>query len=220
MKTLVIVITYPEAWPILQLNWPWLRRSECDIAVVNHAGQPFFPLDPHPRFNLSIGGPPQSTDNKWVDRFLDILQWATTHPDCDPYERYVLTEADSVFLGPIPDTGEFAGTMAGYRSPGFNGEMFYHAPWCLTYEAATEFLRRARIMLSYKISEHGFIDRFIGAYRDLYGVYIGDLRGQTYTRNTVDLKDVEECRAAIKRGVWFIHGIKSPDVLRAITEGL
>lgn len=220
MKTLVVVIAHPEAWPVLQLNWPWLRRCGCDIAVVNHAGQPFFPLDPPARHNLSIGGPPPTMENKWVDRFLDILQWATCNPAADEYDRYILTEADSIFLGPIPDVGDFAGYMAGYRSPGFHGEMFYHAPWCLTHKAAEEFLRRARIMLGFKINEHGFIDRFIGAYRDMYGVYIGDLRGQTFTRNTIEMTDVEECRANIKRGAWFIHGIKSPDVLRAITEGL
>lgn len=225
MKTLVVVISHPQAEPIFQMNWPWLQRCGCDIAAVNHSGAPFFALDPHPRFNLSIGGPPNTTPNKWVDRFIDILQWCVSAPMSDPYDRYILTEADSIFLRPPPVLEGMWATLAGYDSAGFLAKRFFHTPWCFDRQAAMDFLRRARIMLGFgtALNEQGYIDRFIGLLTHLYEVPVGDLSShcQAYTRNTlVEPAHVDECREWIKAGCWFVHGIKSPEVLRAVTEGL
>lgn len=224
MKTLVVVIAHPQAAPILDTNWPWLQKCGCDIAVVNHAGSGFFALDPHPRFNPFIGGPPMHTINRWVDRFLEVLTWCTSDPATEDYDYYVLTEADSIFLRPVPDLPfGFCATHAGYRSPGFNAPHFYHAPWCMDHDSAIEFIRRAKLMLNYGVNESGYIDRFIGAYANLFDVQIHNLaeRGLAHTRNTIEGNLVAEAREHAKDpNCFFMHGIKTPAVLACVTGGL
>lgn len=226
MKTLVIVIAHPEAEPILQMNWPWLLKGGCDIAVVNHANCMNFALSPHPRFNLGIGGPPNSTPNRWVDRFIDVLNWYFTSVETTDYDGVLITESDSIFLRPVPGMGvDVAATLAGYHSEGFLAKQFYHAPWYFSNAGVQQFLRRARIMLSHRLTEQGFIDRFIGLYSDLYldREHIKDLSayGQAHTRNTVNETFLDEARRAAQNPLcFFMHGIKTPAVLAQVTEGL
>jgi hypothetical protein len=224
MKTLVVVLTHPEARPILEMNLPWMARSGCDIAVVHHAGtlQRNW-MNNEIRYHVEIGGPPDSTPNRWLDRFLDVLQWCVSSSDADGYSNFLLCESDCIFLRPIPGTfGGIAATLAGHKSEGFLAETFWHCPWLFSFDAAQEFLRRARIMLNFNLTEHGFIDRFLGAYSELYNVPILNLAdGQTYSRNTIEgYAQIQEARKAIAEGAWFLHGIKSPVVLEQITEGL
>lgn len=228
MKTLVVVITHPAARDILSQNWTWLTECCCDIVVVGHQGQPPPEIDYADgqglkRMFINIGGPPESTPNRWLDRFIEVLQWCVSSSDTAGYDSYILCESDCIFLKPPPNNfGDMAGTLAGYKSEGFHASKFWHCPWCMTNEAAHDFLRRARIMIDFKLTEQGFIDRFIGAYVELYGVPIWNLAedGQAYSRNTIELEHVEEATRAIAGGCFFLHGVKDKEVLRQITEGL
>lgn len=219
MKTIVVVITHPEARPILEMNFPWLQRGGCDIAIIDHEGSKEI-ADVNSLFLHNIGGPPDSTKNRWVDRFLDVLRWCVSSPDTDGYTHYVLTEADSIFLKSVPELPDgIVATLAGHKSEGFLAKDYFHAPWIFSARAAEDFLRRARIMLDFNLSEHGFIDRFLGAYAELYGVPIQQMN--TFSVNSVDTPEkLEAAKKVVATDCWFIHGIKSPSVLAQLTEGL
>lgn len=219
MKTLVVVLTHPEARPILEMNWPWLKRGGCDIAVIDHVGSNDV-ADVNSLFYHRIGGHPDSTKNRWLDRFIDVLQWCVASPDTDGYTHYVLTESDSIFVKPIPELPDgIVATLAGHKSEGFRATTFWHAPWIFSYDAAMDFLRCARMMLGLGLSEQGFIDRFMGLYSELYSVPIQQMN--TYSRNTIEgYEEIQLARTAIDTGCFFIHGIKSPTVLAQLTDGL
>lgn len=229
MKTLVVVITHSAARPILDMNWPWLLKSGCDIAVVDHKVEVppsagywnVYPcaIATTAKLFLNIGGPPESTTNRWLDRFLEVLKWCNTSLAAQEYHNFLLCESDCIFTSPIPDViSGISAKLAGHSSEGFLASHFYHCPWIFSYDAACEFLRRAHVMISKGLTEQGFIDRFLGLYSELYGVTLQQMN--TYSRNTIDLDDVPAVRQAIAEGVFFIHGVKDKEVLRQITEGL
>lgn len=219
MKALVVVLSHPEARSILEMNWPWLKRGGCDIAVIDHDNSDNV-ADVNSLFYHRIGGHPDLTKNRWVDRFIDVLQWCVASPETDGYTHYVLTESDSIFLKPIPELPDgIVATLAGHKSEGFLAKDFHHCPWIFSYGAATDFLRRARIMLDFNLNEHGFVDRFLGAYSELYAVPIQQMN--TYSRNTIEgYEEIQLAKTAIDAGCFFIHGIKSPVVLAQLTDGL
>lgn len=219
MKTLVIVITHPQARPILEMNFPWLQRGGCDIAVIDHEGSKEI-ADVNSLFLHNIGGPPDSTKNRWLDRFLDVLQWCASSLETDGYAHYLLTEADSIFLKPVPELPDgIVATLAGHKSEGFLAKDYFHAPWIFSTHAAEDFLRRARIMLDFNLSEHGFIDRFLGAYAELYGVPIQQMN--TFSVNSVDTAEkLEAAKKAVAAGAWFVHGVKTPEQLAEVISSI
>lgn len=226
MKTLVVILTHPEARGILFQNWPWLTACGCDIAVVGHQGQqsPFetYHTD-EPGFKrtfLQIGGPPNSTPHMWLDRFINVLEWCAWSPETKDYTHYLLTESDSIFLKPVPDLPDgIVATLAGHKSDGFHANDYFHAPWVFSASAAEDFLRRARIMLNFDISEHGFIDRFLGAYSELYGVPIQQMN--TFSVNSVDTPEkLEAAKKAVAAGAWFVHGVKTPAQLAEVISSI
>lgn len=224
MKTLVVVITHPEARPILEMNFPWIKlRGGCDVAVVDHEGSTDV-ADVNSLYYTRLGGAPTATPNHWVDRFLSVVSWCLFSDDLKDYTDFLFTEADSIFVRPMPilvPIGGIAATLSGHRSEGFRSDNFWHCPWYFTRLALEMFLKRSLIMLKLGLNEQGFIDRFLGLYLELYSVPIRNLAGDgTYSRNTINDEHIDEARTAIAGGCWFLHGVKSQSVLDAITRDI
>lgn len=214
--TAIVVVAHPGVNEIIHLHEPFWRKTGLPIIGVDHVGGGCTWANGNP-FALQIGGPPDSKKHRWVDRFLEIINWCTVHTN---YDDFLITEYDGVIVRKPPaHPGGIVGTLAGHKSDGFLAKSFYHCPWWMDRPSAEDFLRRARIMLDFNLSEHGFIDRFLGAYGELYGVPIQQMN--TYSRNTIESpEEIEDARKAVAENCWFIHGIKSKEVLDAITKNL
>lgn len=221
-KTLVVVMTHGAALPILTRNLPWLRKSGGDIAIVNHEHDMVFPDDGQPLIKVNIGTDPDRMRHRWVTRFMDVLAWCQRESHAAPfYDNFCLTEADSIFVRPLTlHPGGIVATPAGYKSEGFRGSRFYHAPWWFQIIDIGFFLMRSRRMLAAGLDEQGFIDRFLGLYEDLYCE--NTIRpAMAFSRNSIETPtDFRYAREAIANGAYFLHGIKTAEALDAVTKGL
>ncbi len=64
---------------------------------------------------------------------------------------------------------------------------------------------------------HGSPDMFLGLIVDRAQMRWEDIGCGTFSRNTIHSpEDIALARKAIANGAWFIHGIKSREVLEAI----
>lgn len=216
-KTLVVIITHPEAEPILRMNLPTIERNingDGDgIRLVSHEGN----TDGH----LPIGRPPHVEPFKWVGRFIQIVNAFCAPPMASEYSDFLFCEYDVVFVRPLPPhPGGLVSVLAGHRSDGFLGKNFYAGCWWFDQPTAEEFLYRARTMLDIGLTEHGFIDRFVGLMDDLYPLTLKIKPAAFYTRNTILPEHYQECREAFRKGAFGAHGVKDSATLKAITEGL
>ena len=228
MKTLLAILSHSGANETVARHWPWFKKAECDILGVGRentvciwpcaAGED---LGNGAKFigSVNIGKESGPSGDNHIRRFLDVLTMFVSMGD---YSHIIITEYDSLFFRPPPEhPGWFVAKVAGYKTPGFNGRRFFHTPWYLNYPSAVSVIGYGETMLRAGLIEHGYIDRFLGLMVDLYPVEWHDTGNTTYTQNTIHKPEhIQEVRDMVKRGGWFCHGVKSPEVLAAITEGL
>lgn len=216
-KTLIVVLTHAEASPILEMNWPWLLKAGTDIAIVTHEGDEHQFAVPRPQlaYTTGIGKNPNDMPHRWVTRFMGVLEWCLT----TDYRSFCIVESDVIFVRPLPaHPGGLVATLAGYRSDVFHGSKYWHCPWWVSHRTAQKIVRWGKAMLGASLDELGFVDRFIGLMADLYPLQI--IPAPFYSRNTILPQHYAEARSAFIAGAYGAHGIKTPQILAAITDGL
>ena len=216
-------MSYAGANVTVARHFPWWLRSECDMIGVGHVDTECVWPD-HPRLLGSIRCQKDSyaVGDNHILRFMDVLRHFLHSPDLKEYKALVVTEYDSIWLKPFPGihAGQVMMKLAGNRDGDFRGSRYYHTPWAMDRIMAGKILTWGTAMHAAGLIEHGFIDRWLGLMFDLHGVHVIDT--ETYTQNTIDTPEkVAECRRAIATGkVYYVHGLKTAEQLRLVTEGL
>lgn len=221
MRTLLIILSYARASDMVARHWPYFLRADADIMGVGRE-------DTHCRFpperlvwQANIGKDSYVNGSNLIELHVKALEVALTLThDEQSYTHFALVEPDSIFLKPLPlHVGGLMATLGGYKSPGFHGNAFFHGPWYVDRETAKKVVAGGQAMLRVGLIENGFPDRWWGLWRELYDIRFTPLH--TYSRNRIDNPQfVIEARRAIKEGYCYVHGIKTAEELKAVTEGL
>lgn len=215
---LLVIQGYKKAEERIHRHWPYFLKASCDI----------FGMD---RINGKVNWPKErlvGTGSWGHDAYVgpgDLIGFlvACLVGLSAKYDSVCIIENDSIFVRPLPahpGIGMVA-TLGGHRSngDGFRGEHFYHTPWYFHRDSIPMVIECAARMQRAQLLEHGFPDRFLGLMVDLYSLPV--THAQAFSVNTIDRPHyVAEARKAIQAGAFYVHGIKTAEQLRQVTEGL
>lgn len=225
MKTLMLVITHPEAQATLLQNAATWAVANCDVYGVEHEDRPPMQWPAETKSVLRIGtglarayGP----GNPLLTRFLKVFKWCASNAEALDYNVFCISEADVIFVRPVPEWPILPlGTRAGGKSEGFLGSSYFHPPWLISWEDMSAIVRYSERLLSVGLDERGFPDRFIGLLSDLYPD-VGFQDSGNYSQNTLDQPHyMAEAIAAVKRPTtWACHGCKTKSQYDALIEAL
>lgn len=215
--TVLYVMSFPGGNQTFLRHLPWFQKARIPIiGVGTNDGKCEFGNVPF----IYIGKNTYADGDHHPVRFIGVLQ----HFLSTKYHRAVVVEYDAIFLKPIPDFGPpyVAGTIAGHKSPGFLADNFYATPWITNQITAAIIVKAGLAMLKVGLNEKGFLDRWLGLLFQLYDLPVANAAGFSYCRNSIDRPEyVQEAREAIQSGnCCYIHGIKTAEQLRQVTEGL
>ncbi len=103
-----------------------------------------------------------------------------------------------------------------------NTRAYWHNPWVFMREAAMKFLAEGRKRVSEGIgwnTVESSPDVFVGIVCERLGQPIQGNLWKEFSRNSLDCAgDLDRAREAKRSGIDVIHGIKTTDELRYITE--
>lgn len=219
--TLLVVLAHSGAQDCLYRHWPFWEKAECDILGVGREDTQLTWPHPNGTHNfvgkIDIGKESYAAGDNHLRRFLEVLRFGVHETN---YEAFCIIEYDCLLFNALPDWhggGGMITTLAGGRSDGFHAPSFFHTPWHMDRDTAEKMIVWGNNMLNCGLLEHGFLDRWLGLMHALYGFEI--IESAWYSRNTIEFPDnIEEAKKAIERGAPGVHGVKSADVFRILTQ--
>lgn len=218
--SLVGIFSYAGANATVGRHWPYFQKAGVPLWGIGRINTSCY--WPNGVFHTTDIGMDSYVDgHNLCSRLVKALTCFLEDHYFHDYNDVCLIEYDSIFTGPLPEhPGGLATCIAGGNSPGFKGTRFFHTPWWADRPTAATIVEEGRKMLAEGDIEHGFPDRFLGRLVDRRPE-IKVSETNTFSVNTIDRPEyVAQARAAIERGIWYAHGVKTPDQLKAVTEGL
>ena len=218
-KSLVGIFSYAGANATVGRHWPYFRKAGVPLWGIGRINTSC--LWPDGVFNpVNIGEDTYVCGDNLCKRLIIACEHFLMLPWMQQFNDVCLIEYDSIFTRALPEhPGGLATCIAGGNSPGFKGTRFFHTPWWVDRPTAALIVAEGRLMLAEGDIEHGFPDRFLGRLVDRCPMHITETN--TFSVNTIDNPAyVEAAREAIRRGSFMVHGIKTADQLKAVTEGL
>lgn len=219
MKTLVAICGHRGVKELIARHWNFYKKSGCDLCGVASENAADLWPEPVPMIDL---GPEQGRGGDVLCRnFIKTLEGFLAHPTLVDYTDIAIIEADTVFVAPIPPfEGGFRACLAGGPYPGLKANNFWHPIWQMDRAMARRVIICGTEMILQGDTERGFTDFFVGRMNDLYNLGIQHFPG-IYSQNTMEVPACQEqCRLLIQEGrVWFVHGIKTHDQLKATIPG-
>lgn len=217
MKSLAMAVqTFPKGSDALKRHWPYFQRAGADetIIVGTTCGMCWVPDGIE---QAMIGADLYIVGKHLCLRFLRTLQRLLETKS----DWFCAAEYDVLFLKSIPRdlpeglTAHFAGT----KPNGCHCNEFWHGPWFMDRATADEVVRIGYEILASNIYD-GSPDCFLGqivekgqipTHRDIL---------KSYSRNTIHENHpwIQEARQAITDGAICIHGIKSAEALKQVTQ--
>lgn len=215
MRTILAVMSHPEANELVARHWQYYERAGADVilGVETEGGGCEWPKQC--TFRAVIGERGYVNAGRLPKRLVGILDACLT---LGPFDQIAVIEADTIFLRQIPKL--LPGMTAMLRGPGtpqYKGKSYYHCPWMFTREAAARtFLAGHNLILAGEI-ERGYTDRFVGWAVEKYGIPVHQL--PMYSRNELDsIEYLVEAKRAIEDGAISVHGVKTAEQLEYITQ--
>lgn len=220
MKPLLAILSYQKANDMVMRHFPWWRKAGCDILGVGREDSTsLWPaVDDQFIGSIRVGKDSYVDGDNLIRLHLDVLKHCLT---LEKYHEFILIEPDTLLLKEPPGVPfTFRATLKGGNSPGFLGSYFAHGPWRFPRHVAQRVVTCGERMLKVGLIERGFPDRFYGLLDDLYDIGFCN-HAENYSQNRLDRPEfIQQAREAIKAGAWAVHGVKSPQELQAVTEGL
>lgn len=202
----------------IKANGDWWNNSGADIIMLEGEDSPVscWPSNvwlkiTHPiRPGKSLGYGLRPTLS--VDSICSLTKLASA---C-AYETILWTEADSIFLGQVPerfDRKAFNAVIAGHCPPEWNcgNGMFLHPPFLMTVQVAKRWCTCAKSISTEQ--GNGAPDVFVPIVAKAANIPVVPIRG-TYSCNGLDMRALSkltEARRAARVGCWHIHGVKRQD---------
>jgi hypothetical protein len=227
MKTLIAILAHQEASSTLARHWPYYELAGCDILGIGRCDKAVtWPSGKEVRSLIattSIGMDGYAGGSNHLDRFIRLLDYFLESSFFDRYSDICVIEYDSIFVKLLqehPGQGALLTTLAGVGDGrDFAACPYFHCPWWLDRSAADHVSEVGKRMLKNKLWERGFLDRWLGLMVELYGIQWAP--APSWSVNAIDSPEwVAQARLAIKEGAVFVHGIKTAQQLRDVTEGL
>lgn len=216
MNTALFIHSYAKANDIVQRHWSYYERSGFDIFGIGRTNT--LCKWPKSMRTKDIGLDSYINGDNLCRRLVDTFDWFITDPIFQMYSHACVIEYDSVFIRPPPQIEiHVAAHLAGGRPPGSKATRFFHCPWWLSREQAQRFVQHGNELLRAGEYEGGTPDFFFARVFEDLKQRIEHLHG-TFSQNTIEKAQFQkECRTLIEAGiVWFVHGIKTPEQLKAI----
>lgn len=220
IDTLVAVMAHQAASATVARHWPHYEKAGCPILGVGRMDKPVdWPAGPEVRSlwrTVSIGNDGYADGKNHLERYLALLEMFLNHPEFKEFDSLMVTEYDSVFLGPVPGPsyGHFVATLGWFGgNDGFAPVPYFHAPWWTSRAIAKVILLAGQRMLNCGITEKGFLDRWLGLLVYLFAIPWKE--AEAFSVNTLDTPEhMAAARKAIAAGAWFVHGVKTEPQLK------
>jgi len=223
MKPLVAILSHSGANDTIARHWPYFLKAEADLLLVGRVNTHcVFPTEAPGRkiYRIDSGTEAHADGANHILRFLDVIRKFLQSPAFADYDVLVVTEYDSIWLGPIPDPpgvpdgihAYLAGGHEPMRDSRWYSTRFVHTPWMMNRATAEKVFTIGHRLLRANLIEHGFIDRWLGLIMDLYAIPFHQT--QTFSSNSLDTAPfMAAARTAVKCGAWYVHGVKTQEQL-------
>lgn len=215
-KTLLVIQSHAEAYGQMKWSWPHYNLPGWDIMGVTPEDS-MHQWPPGIRHQTVLGLAGYMTPNlvkRWIETW-DLVQRSPEYTD------FCMIEPDSVFLRkpPVHPGGMFTHLSGGGIVGGtFKAQKFFHTPWWADKAAAGIIVEEGRKLIAEGEFENGSPDFFLGLISDRRP----DLKireTKTWSCNGGSLGHLREsAEQAIREGAWFLHGLRTPEELRWMTE--
>lgn len=234
MKLLVAIHAHAEVTPVLQRHWPYYWNSGGDLLIVGRKDKRVgYPKEtPSGRVALytEIGnecGPGGSVDNH-IERFLETIHRFLA---MGTHDILAVTEYDTLWFHPLSAeiekvdplwfTHRFHAYLCSNEQPSDNGwhhRMFWHQPWIMSQDIARKIFNAGQALLRLRLTERGFVDRWLGMLLELYDIPVEQTNARTFSVNAIDTPEfMAAARRAIKeRDIYFIHGVKTETQMKEL----
>lgn len=153
-----------------------------------------------------------------AERIVGMFDWASK----ESWTTFGLFEYDAISLSMLapPLEGMAALRYRQDRPDYWVGKFFLHYPHVYSRKAFDKIHPQLKEILSQKVIDTRYSDRFIGLAAERAGVPIMDLRAEKigFSRDTITELDRSELIKAVRKGASFFHGIKDADTLKALIK--
>lgn len=220
-QSLLGIFSYAGANATVGRHWPYFERAGVPIWGIGRIDTSC--VWPNGcRYTTDIGMDSYVNGHNLCSRLVKALTHFLEERQFADFSDVCLIEYDSIFTRPLPEhPGGLATHIAGGNSTGFKGTRYFHTPWWVDRPTAEMIVNEGWRMIHNGDIEHGFPDRFLGLLCDRQPEIKVVPLLDTFSVNTIDRPEyVEMARAAVKRGAFYLHGIKTESQLKAVTEGL
>jgi len=208
-STLIVINAWAGAQDTLERHLPhWLAVPEADLLVACPAGSLVMVNAP-----VVAMGPQAHSGAAAMNRYLLLLDFLRR----TGYERFWLTDYDSICLAPLPTPAQpCGGSIFWGPHQGYDAVHILHPPVYL-HRTTLEFVCDNPLPLA---DQGGFFDRWLGRLCETNNIPMADWRalGWGFSRNTIEGEDVQLACAAASRGCFLFHGVKSREVFEKIKE--
>lgn len=214
MSSICAVQSFPGANACVQRHWPFFERAGFDEIISIGTTDEGCWRPPGVKQEL-IGANLYCVGSHLPSRllrtFMRLLQ--TKH------EWLCVSEYDVLFLREIPTLPKGLTThLAGGKPAGCHCNAFFHPPWICDRETAWKIIKNGATII-----ESGLVDAspdcFLGQVVEAGNIPVHTDILKSYSRNTINQPNwIREAREAIANGAVCIHGVKSSEVLDAITK--
>lgn len=228
-KTLLAVISSASANDALRRHWPYFKLAGVDMLGAGTSdGKTEFP-DNIPALHTGQMGVKKVLTGTAIYGLLmqevDLLK----HFLSTDYQSLCVVEWDNLMVRPLPPhPGElYLVNMVPNFHPKhvFSTNVYFSTPRWADRWTARQLFNTAKDMIVNGDVEHWSSDRFFAAVAYRAKVRFQHLPSYTQLPLMPDGEDendafIRDARAAIEMGAYSIHGVKTSDQLKRITEGL
>jgi hypothetical protein len=215
VKTLVIVQAHRPAEEMLKLLAKNYVLAGADLAGVDEADSPVACWPNCFRMVCAVeAGKPM----RHPVRLLEVARMALA----SRYDRFVLAEYGSLFLGKIPDTPEeaFCGCIIGPSPPDWNVGSFpvMKPPYIANRPILERWLRAAESLIVAGKTGNGSTDMFVSMCCRKALLHVYGLSGVHALNGSRNASDIVIARKRVEEGIWHLHGVKRADHLKFILQ--
>lgn len=210
--TLLVIHSHGKVKDFVFELFPWYKGTGFDILGVHAEDEPHSWPPGIRSVAIGKGGrqlPHDHLCRRLVDTFRHLLS-----PQYEEYSDFLVTEYDCMFLNPPPPhPGGLFTMMAGPNMAGFKCKQYFHPPWWADRETAKKIVEVGDDLIRKGDTEQGSTDCFLGLVVDVAG--INWTNTLTWTcQNGGDGSDLDTylkpfLEEFLKKGTWFVHGIKT-----------
>lgn len=215
MSLVLAIQSYPKANDTVARHWEFYERSGA-AEIIGIGTSDGGCLWPKPIRTELIGANLYIVGDHLCSRLLRTFE----HLLILPHDYLGVAEYDCIFLKPVPPDlpPGLTAHLAGGTPAGCRCKSFFHGPWLADRDTVVRIIRTGYEILDARENDSS-PDCFLGQIVERAKIPVNTDILKSYSRNTIEgVEWIREAREAISNGAVSIHGIKTAEVLEAITR--